>query len=121
MWPVADRTSGPEDTKVRAIALPAKPMRVLAVDDDAPRLAELHTVAMLEDLGHTVVEAVSVAAALKMRPRSCQFDLVITDQAMPEMTGAQLMTAIRAGWPSIPIILATGYAEVLGEVAIAAT
>jgi CheY-like chemotaxis protein len=38
-------------------------------------------------------------------------DLVITDQAMPHMTGADLATAIGAERPDLPIILATGYAE----------
>ena len=38
-------------------------------------------------------------------------DLVITDQAMPRMTGTQLAEAIRADWPGLPVILASGYAE----------
>jgi CheY-like chemotaxis protein len=36
---------------------------------------------------------------------------VITDQLMPAMTGIQLIEAIRAEWPHLPVILATGYAE----------
>ncbi len=38
-------------------------------------------------------------------------DLVITDQAMPGMTGLQLASAIRQTWPGLPVVLATGYAE----------
>jgi CheY-like chemotaxis protein len=38
-------------------------------------------------------------------------DLVITDQAMPKMTGSELAEAIRAERPALPILLATGYAE----------
>ncbi len=38
-------------------------------------------------------------------------DVVITDQAMPDMTGAQLTAAIRSCWPRVPVILATGYGE----------
>jgi PAS domain S-box-containing protein len=83
-------------------------LTVLAVDDDA--LVLFNTVAMLEDLGHTVLEAMSGEAALALL-RDNKIDLVITDQAMPQMTGAQLIDAIRAQWPGLPVVLATGYAE----------
>jgi PAS domain S-box-containing protein len=63
-------------------------MRVLAVDDD--RLVLFNTTAMLEDLGHEVVEAGSGDEALTRLEKS-RFDLVITDQAMPRMTGLQLL------------------------------
>jgi PAS domain S-box-containing protein len=83
-------------------------LTVLAVDDDA--LVLFNTVAMLEDLGHRVLEAMSGEAALEQL-RANTVDLVITDQAMPQMTGAQLIDTIRTGWPGLPVILATGYAE----------
>jgi PAS domain S-box-containing protein len=83
--------------------------RVLAVDDDA--LVLMNTVALLEDLGHEVVEASSGREALKVMNDDAAFDLVITDQAMPLMTGSQLIEEINRKWPQIPIILATGYAE----------
>jgi CheY-like chemotaxis protein len=78
------------------------------VDDDA--LVLMNTVAMLEDLGHTALEARSGKEALEMLGRN-QVDLVITDQAMPNMTGLQLAEAIRATWPRTRIILASGYSE----------
>ena len=37
--------------------------------------------------------------------------MVITDEIMPGMTGTELAKAIRAEWPELPIILATGFAE----------
>jgi YesN/AraC family two-component response regulator len=43
--------------------------------------------------------------------RRNEIDLVNTDQAMPKMTGLQLAEAIEKEWPSLPVILATGYAE----------
>jgi PAS domain S-box-containing protein len=92
-------------------------LRILAVDDD--RLVLFNTTAMLEDLGHTVVEAVSGEEALELL-REHHFDLVITDQSMPRMTGVQLMEAIGAGWPDLPVILATGYAEIPGGVQVKA-
>jgi CheY-like chemotaxis protein len=66
---------------------------------------------MLEDLGHTVLEATSGKEALDIIRREGGVDLVITDQAMPHMTGSDLAAAIRAERPDLPIILATGYAE----------
>jgi PAS domain S-box-containing protein len=85
------------------------PLRILAVDDDA--LVLLNTSAMLEDLGHTVLEANSATSALEIIRREDNIDLVITDQAMPHMTGSDLAAAIRKERPDLPIILATGFAE----------
>ena len=82
---------------------------VLAVDDDA--IVLMNTAAMLEDLGHTVMEANSGDEALKILRQGTRIDLVVTDQAMPRMTGAQLAETIRSDWSQLPIILATGYAE----------
>ena len=64
------------------------------MDDDA--LVLLNTAAMLEDLGHTVLEATSGSSALEIIRREDNIDLVITDQAMPHMTGSDLAAAIRA-------------------------
>jgi CheY-like chemotaxis protein len=83
--------------------------RVLADDDDA--LVLMNTVAMLEDLGHEVIEAHSASRALEIAQSGERFDLVVTDQAMPGMTGVQLATTLRESSPTLPIILATGYAE----------
>jgi PAS domain S-box-containing protein len=88
-------------------------LKVLAVDDD--RLVLFNTVAMLEDLGHEVVEAGSGAEALELLARQ-SFDLVITDQSMPRMSGTQLMDAIAQNWPGTKMILATGYAELPGGI-----
>lgn len=91
----------------------SRQLTVLAVDDD--RLVLMNTVAMLEDLGHTVLEATSGAQALQILRQNTALDLLITDQAMPQMTGLQLAEAARAERPGLPIILATGYAEVPRE------
>jgi PAS domain S-box-containing protein len=86
-------------------------LRVLAVDDD--RLVLFNTTAMLEDLGHEVVEANSADEALTQLEKS-GFDVLITDQAMPRMTGLQLLDVVRERWPGLSVILATGYAEIPG-------
>ena len=82
---------------------------VLVVDDDP--LVLLSAVAMLEDLGHTVFYAESGMRALEIVSQENTIDLVIADQAMPYMTGIQLADAIKARWPTLPVLLATGYTE----------
>lgn len=82
---------------------------VLVVDDDP--LVLHNTAAMLEDLGHTAIEAASGEEALDYLWKGGVVDLVLTDQAMPRMTGLQMAERIKAHWPGLPVILATGYAN----------
>ena len=82
---------------------------VLLVDDDA--LVCDGTAAMLEDLGHTVIEATSASGALRLLESNPDVDLVITDHAMPGMTGVELARTVRDRYPDLPIVLATGFAE----------
>lgn len=82
---------------------------LLLVDDDF--LINLSTKALLEDLGHTVIAANSGARALEVLRSEKPIDLMITDYAMPGMTGVQLAEAARGLRPGLPILLATGYAD----------
>ncbi len=100
-----DRNPAESDEGVR----PLRRLCVLAVDDDSLVLANI--AAMLEDLGHKVIAVGSGAKAIAEIESVPAIDLVITDQAMPVMTGTQLIEALRARRPELPIILATGYAE----------
>jgi len=86
-----------------------EPCRVLVVDDDL--LVMTGTAAMIDDLGHTSIEAHSAADALAKLDSGIEVDVVITDYAMPGMTGLQLAECIQERFPGLPIILATGYAE----------
>jgi len=99
----------PDQADVRPIDARERRLVILAVDDDA--LVLFNTAAMLEDLGHTVLEATSAKGALDTIRREGRIDLVITDQAMPNMSGSDLAAAIRSERPELPIILATGFAE----------
>ncbi|WP_018387269.1 MHYT domain-containing protein [Ancylobacter sp. FA202] len=83
--------------------------RVLVVDDDPLVLSA--TGAMLEDLGCAVTEASSAREALDLLESGVAFDVVLTDQAMPDMTGVQMAAVIDQRWPGLPLILGTGYAE----------
>ncbi|HZP65091.1 MAG TPA: PAS domain S-box protein [Rudaea sp.] len=82
---------------------------VLVVDDDP--LVLVSTGAALDDLGYRVVEVESGARALEIVARDTSIDVVLTDQAMPGMTGIELADAIRQLRPGLPVILASGYAE----------
>ncbi|MCQ4260045.1 hybrid sensor histidine kinase/response regulator [Stutzerimonas stutzeri] len=85
-------------------------LRVLAVDDDP--LVLMTTAAMLEELGCHVLEAESAEQALDILAQD-SVQLVLTDQAMPHMTGSQLADFIRHRYPALPVILVTGYADKL--------
>ena len=108
-----DRTSDAEPKPV-ADTLPATPgsqLTVLVVDDDA--LVCTGTAAMLEDLGHRVIEASSGSQALAaLEAHSRSVGIVITDHAMPGMTGLELARRIREAHPALAIILASGYADI---------
>jgi PAS domain S-box-containing protein len=85
------------------------PLLVLLVDDDN---LVLHSAsAMLEDLGHRVLEAPSASHALKLIEAHSDVDLVITDHIMPGMSGAELADILQKRRPTLPIVIATGYAE----------
>src|SRR5438094_1162589 len=87
--------------------------RVLVVDDDPIVLAG--TAAMLEELGHIATEVESAESALQVLQVDAKIDLVLTDHAMPGMTGTELAKLIRHKWPELPVVIATGYAELPGE------
>jgi PAS domain S-box-containing protein len=82
---------------------------ILVVDDD-PLIAMTIT-AVLNDLGHVTVEAHSAREALEQLSQKNYFDVMITDYAMPVMNGLQLIEEVQSRWPGLPIILASGYAE----------
>jgi PAS domain S-box-containing protein len=111
MWiPVSAEARVAEVAETEPAAPQAGPrkLKVLVVDDDV--LVAMNTTAMLEDLGHEAIEVHSGRQALDALDAN-GFDLVITDQAMPQMTGSQFASTARAKYPDLPVILATGYAE----------
>jgi CheY-like chemotaxis protein len=115
LWlPVATGTAGDAAGDAAGQAATAggsatRKLVVLAVDDD--NLVLMNTVTMLEDLGHTVFGATSATQALDILRRERHIDLLLTDQAMPRMTGLELVAAARAEWPNLPVILASGYTD----------
>jgi CheY-like chemotaxis protein len=116
LWLPADETArqAPDLAPQAEKDMPSQPrLAVLAVDDDP--LVLTNTVAMLEDLGHVCFAATSADDALAILEAQDGIDLVVTDQIMPHSTGLQLARAMRKRWPDLPIMLATGYAEINPE------
>ncbi|MET1080492.1 MAG: PAS domain S-box protein [Pseudomonas sp.] len=105
--PAMDGDAAPS-TRPRASADPAR-LKILFVDDDP--LLLLSGTAMLEDLGHWVLAADGGADALALLPLHPDFDLVITDLAMPGMSGQQLAEQILRLVPGLPVILSSGFTE----------
>jgi len=82
--------------------------RILVVEDDA--IVRESMVSSLEAFGHTVTQAADGEAGLQALAQA-RPDVLITDYLMPGITGAQLMQQARTIYPGIPMIIATGYAD----------
>ncbi|MGE0431845.1 MAG: sigma-54-dependent transcriptional regulator [Planctomycetota bacterium] len=82
---------------------------ILVVDDESNMRHVLAV--MLSDGGHSVAEAGGVTAALR-EIESRRFDLVITDQRMPDGDGLSLLAACSEADPTLPVILLTAYATI---------
>lgn len=93
---------------------PSGQERVLIVDDDAGVAGTNSSI--LKSLGYQVTVLHSSAKALALFARQPDyFDLLLTDMTMPEMTGAELMRKILALRPDLPVLLCTGFSELIDE------
>jgi len=96
-------------TTTEAIDEAGEPLVVLAVDDDP--LVLTNTVAMLDELGHSVLVANSGDEAVVIFQRHPEIDLVLTDEVMPGLSGSQLAERIRELRPMASVALVSGYAD----------
>jgi CheY-like chemotaxis protein len=85
-----------------------RPLRILAVDDDP--IVLLNTATVLADMGHEVIQADDGEAALAML-MSQPVDLLLTDYAMPRMSGGELVERVAAVQPDLKVIVLSGYAD----------
>jgi CheY-like chemotaxis protein len=70
------------------------------------------TAAVLHDLGHEVVEAANGNDALTvLKNGDCEYDLMISDYAMPNLSGTEFLREARILCPGVPALIITGYAE----------
>lgn len=114
-FPMAEEKDSEHDSTqdVRATTLQGAE-HVLLVDDEA-MIIEVNR-EILETLGYQVTSETSSERALEIfRTRSNDFDVVITDQTMPGLTGGELARKILEIRPHIPIILCTGFSELVSE------
>ena len=109
LWfPVSDTVALPIAAAPAHRVEATKRLHVLAVDDDALVLS--NTVTMLQELGHVVTEVGSGREALNLM-REARPDLLVTDYAMPGMTGEDLAKLVKAEFPGLPILMVSGYAD----------
>ncbi len=106
-----ERVERPEPVKAPG---PQGKKRILLVDDEDIILSSIQRV--LKRLGYEVAAVNDSVEALDMFARSPRaFDLVITDLTMPRMTGAEFTTRLLAIRPDTPVILSTGFSDVMDE------
>ncbi|WP_460452168.1 hybrid sensor histidine kinase/response regulator [Alsobacter sp. SYSU BS001988] len=85
-------------------------LKILLVEDNL-HVAEV-AAALLTERGHAVEAAVNAEEALQFLARAPDFDLVFSDLVMPgELDGLALARQVRSTWPSMPVLLATGYSD----------
>jgi len=102
----ATRTRGLKRTKGRT----EPSLRILLVDDHEE--VRSTTAGMLEDLGHSVIESPNGLKALdELKNGASECDLLITDYAMPHLSGTELMRGARELSADLPIVIITGYAD----------
>jgi PAS domain S-box-containing protein len=95
-----------EPTRRRKI----RSLHVLLVDDHAE--VRNTTAAVLEEFGHKVRQASNGAEALDiLKKNECQCELVISDYAMPHLSGTEFLREARILCPDVPALIITGYAE----------
>jgi CheY-like chemotaxis protein len=104
-----------EGGRLKPAARPGKGKRRILFVDDEEALVEIGK-QMLERLGYEVIAEKDSVRALKQFQRDpAHFDLVITDQTMPNMTGIELAKRMMSIKKDIPIILCTGFSEVISS------
>jgi PAS domain S-box-containing protein len=111
--PLLEDTKGSKQAHTEE-SLPTGDERILFIDDE-PALVDIGE-QMLHRLGYRAVTTTSSTEALELFQNAPdEFDLVITDQTMPQMTGDELAKELMNLRPSMPIILCTGFSEKISE------
>jgi PAS domain S-box-containing protein len=108
IWlPIRGETDDSSDERVRE--LPRGQGAVVMIVDDEPALVALAE-EMLAELGYEPVGFQSSVSALQaFRDDPQRFDLILTDEAMPDLVGTELAREIRQVAPAVPIVLMSGY------------
>ncbi len=86
---------------------PQRPYVVLLVEDEP--LIALTLVDLIEELGHTAIEAMTAGDALQIFRSRDDIDLLVTDIGLPDLAGDALAAECRSAMPMLPVIFATGH------------
>ncbi|WP_066968430.1 response regulator [Rhizorhabdus dicambivorans] len=105
----AARAAAPKTDATTAAMAPGERFSILLVDDHEGVRAT--TAAMLSDAGHAVTTAGDGREALDLLDGELAIDLLLTDYAMPQVSGSELVRRARGGRPDLPAVMITGNAE----------
>ncbi|MDQ4135090.1 MAG: ATP-binding protein, partial [Pseudomonadota bacterium] len=109
--PKSEAQPKPQVDPGEAPPVEVRPLHILLVEDNA-QVAEIAG-SMLTERGHTIVRAANADEALECLRQGETFDLVFSDLVMPgKLDGLDLARSVRTNWPSVPVLLATGYSHV---------
>ncbi len=89
-------------------------LNVLVVDDEVILCRSVEKV--LKRKGHKVEAVTSVADALRMLDNGSAYDLIIADLMMPQAGGIELLSAVQASWPDLPVLIITGFSSIASAV-----
>jgi PAS domain S-box-containing protein len=102
--------SGPDDAQGEGRATTESRSETVLIVEDEPDLMDA-AAALFQSIGYEVVTAPNAAEAMRRLEHSADVDLLFTDVVMPDgINGVELARAVRARWPHIKSILASGYA-----------
>ncbi|PSJ40822.1 hybrid sensor histidine kinase/response regulator [Allosphingosinicella deserti] len=107
LLPRTTNSAAPADGTPQAIE-PSRTLKVLLVEDN-DHVREF-AATLLEDLGHTVIQADEAEAALSILARD-PVDILFSDVVMPGISGVELARRARANRPELPVLLASGYSD----------
>jgi len=111
-FPASEIVAADRETKRTEAPRPGQPGRILVIDDEQP-IAQLIQDALSAE-GHNVDVAVSAREGLKMADVS-DYDLVLTDLGMPDMSGWEVAERIREKDPDLPVVLVTGWGTTIDD------
>ncbi len=112
LLPIAE--APPEEENKAQPPLPMGTEHILVVDDEEDILATSRM--MLAHLGYTVsVNSSSRVALDEIKKGDVYYDLVLTDQTMPDLTGLEFARELHHVAPELPVILCTGYSDKVNE------
>jgi DNA-binding NtrC family response regulator len=89
-------------------------LSVLVVDDEVILCQSVEKI--LKRKGHHVDMVTSVADALSTLDKGSKYDMIIADLMMPQAGGLELLSAVQASWPEIPVLIITGFSSIASAV-----